>query len=270
MTFLFSDVRGFTTISESFKNDPQGLTALMNRFLTPLTNAILSHKGTIDKYMGDSIMAFWNAPLDDKSHQINACASALDMLERLKALNEELEEEAQESGRPFIPLRIGVGLNTGTCVVGNLGSDVHFDYSVLGDSVNVASRLEGQSKIYGLPIIVGAQTVSAAKDQFAFLEIDLAVVKGKTQPEPVYALVGRKDFEQSEEFGNSQSVMVELLRCYRGRDWEAVIVLIDLWRHSGDVGKLGPLLELYVDRVRQFKASPPPDSWAGAYELPTK
>src|SRR4029453_16635536 len=157
MTIMFSDMRGFTSISESYKNDPQGLTALMNRFLTPLTNAILDRKGTIDKYMGDAIMAFWNAPLDDSAHQINACEAALDMLERVGALNEARELEAKEENRPFIPLNVGVGLNTGTCVVGNMGSDMRFDYSVFGDSVTPASRLEGQSKEYGFPIILGSK-----------------------------------------------------------------------------------------------------------------
>src|ERR1700734_4489607 len=119
MPFMFSDVRGFASISESYKHDPQGLTALMNRFLTPLTNAILARKGTIDKYMGDAIMAFWNAPLDDNEHQLNACEAALDMLERIDVLNKEREIEAQESGLTFIPINVGVGLNTGNCVVGN-------------------------------------------------------------------------------------------------------------------------------------------------------
>ena len=114
MTIMFSDMRGFTSISEIYKNDPQGLTALMNRFLTPLTNAILNRKGTIDKYMGDAIMAFWNAPIDDKEHQLNACEAAIDMLERFDALNKAREEEAKEGGHPYIPLNIGVGLNTGT------------------------------------------------------------------------------------------------------------------------------------------------------------
>src|SRR3954453_17393917 len=145
MTIMFSDMRGFTSISESYKTDPQGLTGLMNRFLTPLTNAILDRKGTIDKYMGDAIMAFWNAPLDDNEHQINACEAALDMLEQVEALNKEREEEAQHGGHAYIPINVGVGLNTGICVVGNMGSDLRFDYSVLGDSVNLAARLEGQS-----------------------------------------------------------------------------------------------------------------------------
>src|SRR5882672_5717079 len=179
MTIMFSDMRGFTSISESFKNDPQGLTALMNRFLTPLTNAILERKGYIDKYMGDAIMAFWNAPLDDGAHQINACEAAVDMLERIDLLNKQREFEAKEGGHVYIPLNVGVGLNTGTCVVGNMGSDLRFDYSVLGDSVNLASRLEGQSKEYGFPIIVGSRTALAAREKFAILELDFIMVKGK-------------------------------------------------------------------------------------------
>src|SRR5262249_26357456 len=190
MTIMFSDVRGFTTISEIFKDDPQGLTALMNSFLTPLTNAILERKGTIDKYMGDAIMAFWSAPLHDANHELNACEAALEMLDRVERLNREREQSAKETNTMFIPIQIGVGLNTGKCVVGNMGSDFHFNYSVLGDSVNLASRLEGQCKSYGLPIIIGSRTAAVAKDKFAMLELDFIAVKGKKEPEVVYALVG--------------------------------------------------------------------------------
>jgi adenylate cyclase len=270
MTFLFSDVRGFTAISESYKEDPQGLTRLMNRFLTPLSNAILDHKGTIDKYMGDAIMAFWNAPLDDKAHQINACKAALDMIDRLAALNHDLEDEAQDSGRQFIPLKVGIGLNTGICVVGNLGSNVHFDYSVLGDSVNVASRLENQSKVYGLPIIAGAHTALAARNEVAILEIDLVIVKGKTEAEPVYAVVGRKDFEASDEFKRLHSLTTEMLKCYRGQDWEGALRGIECGRRNGDAASLGPLFDLYAERIRGFQSSPPPEDWDGAYVLLTK
>ena len=150
MTILFSDVRGFTTISEHYKDDPQGLTRLMNRFLTPLTNAIIERKGTIDKYIGDAIMAFWNAPLDDDEHEANACDAALEMLARAEALNVELKREAEANGGVYMPLRIGIGLNTGPCVVGNMGSDFRFNYSVLGDTVNLASRLEARTKDYRL------------------------------------------------------------------------------------------------------------------------
>ena len=267
MTFMLSDVRGFTAISETYRHDPQGLTTLMNRFLTPLTNAILARKGTIDKYMGDAIMAFWNAPLDDKAHQINACVAALDMLDRLKVLNLELEEEAQESGRHFMPLRIGVGLNTGICVVGNLGSDVHFDYSVLGDSVNVASRLESQTKVYGFPIVAGAQTALPAKDDVAILEIDFVIVKGKTEPESVYAIVGRKDIEDTVEFSSMRTLVTELLECFRGRDWDAALLLIERRQQREGGDRLELLFELYRERIEAFRSNPPPDDWNGAYQL---
>src|SRR5262249_41810751 len=192
MTIMFSDVRGFTTISETFKHDPQGLTRLMNRFLTPLTNVILARKGYIDKYMGDAIMALWNAPLDDAQHEINACDAAIDMLETIEEANTEREDEARERGHPFLPLKAGVGLNTGSGVVGIMGSDLKFNYSVLGDSVNLASRLEGQTKEYGFPIIVGSKTAMAVKEKFAILELDFIMVKGKTEPEVIYAIAGRE------------------------------------------------------------------------------
>lgn len=270
MTIMFSDMRGFTSISETYKSDPQGLTALMNRFLTPLTNAILDRNGTIDKYMGDAIMAFWNAPLDDKQHQINACEAALDMLERLDQLEQERMEEAVEEGRPFIPLNVGVGLNTGTCVVGNMGSDMRFDYSVLGDSVNLASRLEGQSKEYGFPIIVGSTTALAVKDKFAILEIDFIMVKGKKEPEVIYAIAGREDTAQSGRFQRLRNLTIEMLACYRGRDWEGALAAIARGRRTDEVHSLELLFNLYEARIRDYQQNPPPQDWDGAFALLTK
>ncbi len=270
ITVMFSDMRGFTSISETYRHDPQGLTALMNRFLTPLTNAILDRKGTIDKYMGDAIMAFWNAPLDDKEHQINACEAALDMLEQVDALNKEREEEAEEEGRPFIPLNVGVGLNTGTCVVGNMGSDLRFDYSVFGDSVNLASRLEGQSKEYGFPIIVGSNTALAAKDRFAILELDFIMVKGKTEPEVIYAIAGREDIARSGRFQRLRNLTIEMLACYRSRDWDGALAAIDRGRRTDDAHSLELLFNLYETRIRGFQKDPPPQDWNGAFALLTK
>ncbi len=270
MTIMFSDMRGFTSISESYKNDPQGLTALMNRFLTPLTNAILNRKGTIDKYMGDAIMAFWNAPLDDSAHQINACEAALDMLERVGALNEARELEAKEENRPFIPLNVGVGLNTGTCVVGNMGSDMRFDYSVFGDSVNLASRLEGQSKEYGFPIIVGSKTALAVKDKFAILELDFIMVKGKKEPEVIYAIAGREDTAHSGRFQRLRNLVIEMLGCYRSRDWEGALEAIERGRRTDDANALKLLYNLYEARIRGYQQNPPPEDWNGAFALLTK
>jgi adenylate cyclase len=270
MTIMFSDVRGFTTISESFKSDPQGLTALMNRFLTPLTNAILARKGTIDKYMGDAIMAFWNAPLDDKEHQLHACEAALDMLQRIDVLNKQREQEAQEGGPPYIPLNVGVGLNTGVCVVGNMGSDLRFDYSVLGDSVNLASRLEGQSKEYGFPIIVGSKTALAVKDKFAILELDFIMVKGKKEPEVIYAIAGREDTAQSGGFQRLRNLTIEMLACYRGRDWEGALAAIERGRRTDEAHSLELLYDLYEARIQDYQKNPPPEDWNGAFALLTK
>jgi adenylate cyclase len=270
MTIMFSDVRGFTAISESYKRDPQGLTALMNRFLTPLTNAILARNGTIDKYMGDAIMAFWNAPLDDAQHQLNACEAAVDMLERIDELNKEREMEAQNGGHGYIPLNVGVGLNTGTCVVGNMGSDLRFDYSVLGDSVNLASRLEGQSKEYGFPIIVGSTTALAVKEKFAILELDFIMVKGKKEPEVIYAIAGREDIAQSGRFQRLRNLTIEMLACYRGRDWEGALAAIERGRGSDEAYSLERLYDLYEARIRDHLKSPPPEDWNGAFALLTK
>ena len=270
MTIMFSDVRGFTTISESYKHDPQGLTALMNRFLTPLTNAILDRKGTIDKYMGDAIMAFWNAPLDDKQHEINACEAALDMLQRIDELNQEREIEAQDGGHVYIPINVGVGLNTGVCVVGNMGSNLRFDYSVLGDSVNLASRLEGQSKEYGFPIIIGAKTAMAVKDRFAILELDFIMVKGKQQPEVIYAIAGREDTAQSEGFQRLRNLTIEMLACYRNRDWDGALLAIERGRKTDDGHALEYLYDLYEARITGYQQNPPPEDWNGAFALLTK
>ena len=253
MTIMFSDMRGFTSISETYKNDPQGLTALMNRFLTPLTNAILDRKGTIDKYMGDAIMAFWNAPLDDKDHQLNACEAALDMLER----DRRAQPGARAGGEggaatPFIPLNVGVGLNTGTCVVGNMGSDLRFDYSVFGDSVNLASRLEGQSKEYGFPIIVGSKTALAVKDKFAILELDFIMVKGKKEPEVIYAIAGREDIAQSGRFQRLRNLTIEMLACYRSRDWDGALAAIERGRRTDEAHSLELLYNLYEARIRGY------------------
>jgi adenylate cyclase len=270
MTIMFSDVRGFTTISESYKHDPQGLTALMNRFLTPLTNAILARKGYIDKYMGDAIMAFWNAPLDDNEHQLNACEAALDMLERIDVLNKEREIEAQNGGHAYIPINVGVGLNTGTCVVGNMGSNLRFDYSVLGDSVNLASRLEGQSKEYGFPIIVGSKTALAVKDRFAILELDFIMVKGKKEPEVIYAIAGREDTAQSGRFQRLRNLTIEMLACYRSRDWEGALAAIERGRTTDEANSLELLYHLYEERLRSYQENPPPADWDGAFALLTK
>src|SRR5258708_37993468 len=196
MTFLFSDIRGFTAISERYKDDPGSLPLLINRYMTPITNTILDHKGTIDKYIGDAIMAIWNAPLDDREHPRNACKAALSMLDALAQLNTVLAAEADAgeaqsrtedtNGEVLVKqqiftrrLNIGIGINTGDCIVGNMGSEFRKSYTVLSDAVNLAARLESQSKNYGVALIVGEDTYKHVPD-FAAIELDLIALKGKT------------------------------------------------------------------------------------------
>jgi len=256
LTLMFCDIRGFSGVSEGYRDDPQGLTRLINRFLTPMTDIILARQGTIDKYMGDCIMAFWNAPLDDPDHAAHACDSALAMFTALDRLNEELAREGSA------PLRIGIGLNTGTCVVGNMGSEQRFDYSVLGDAVNLASRLEGQSKTYGVGIVVGEDTRTAAPDH-AMLEIDRIVVKGKAEAVSIFALLGTAERARSEPFRAIEAPHAAMLACYRGQDWDGAAAALAQCR--GLLDGLDGLHALYAARIENFRQSPPPPDWDGVY-----
>jgi len=270
MTILFSDVRGFTTISEHYKDDPQGLTRLMNRFLTPLTNAIIDRKGTIDKYIGDAIMAFWNAPLDDNEHEANACDAALAMLAQAEVLNVELKREAEANGGVYMPLRIGVGLNSGPCVVGNMGSDFRFNYSVLGDTVNLASRLESRTKDYRLSLVIGSRTAERAKERFAVMEIDLIQVKGKKQPETVFTVLGRAEVAEDPRCGELVDLNAQLLAIYRKQQWDEAKTLIARCRELANGFGVDGLYEMYLDRIEVYQADPPPADWNGVYEAESK
>ncbi|MEE1612453.1 CHASE2 domain-containing protein [Microvirga sp. CF3016] len=249
LTVLFSDIRGFTAISETYKDDPQGLTALINRLFTPLTKDIVKHRGTIDKYMGDAIMAFWNAPLADSAHEAHACEAALTMQESLEALNDERRREAAD-GQPVTPLRIGIGLNTGVCVVGNFGSDLHFNYSVLGDTVNLASRLEGLTKQYGVLIIIGEKTAQAVRPQFAVLELDHLQVRGKQEPERIFALLGRSDMAADPVFTALLEKNEAMLLAYRSREWSQALETILLCREAGKTFGLDEYYDFSIQRIR--------------------
>ena len=179
MTFLFSDIRGFTPISEKYQSNPQGLTTLINRFLDNQTEIILKHGGTIDKYMGDCIMAFWNAPLDCEEQERKATECALEMRKALRELNEQLREEALDE------IKTGAGINTGPCVVGNFGSSSRFDYSVLGDAVNLAARLESQCKEYNVDLIISEYS---RIEGFVYKFLDEITVKGKSEPVKIYTI----------------------------------------------------------------------------------
>jgi adenylate cyclase len=271
MTVLFSDVRGFTAIAESFGDNPQGLTSLMNRFLTPLTNSILANNGTIDKYMGDAIMAFWNAPLDDARHQFHACNAALEMLERVDSLNREREQEASQAGIRFIPIKIGIGINTGRCVVGNMGSDLRFQYTVMGDSVNLASRLEGQTALHGVPLLIGSKTMQAVAEEFAVLQVESILVKGKADPEVIYTIAGRRrDLSDGRDFEVLSELWQQMLACYRSRDWAGATEMLDRCRPLTRGFGLDELANVYGERIHQFKLNPPPHDWDGVFVAQTK
>lgn len=260
LTLMFCDIRGFSGVSEGYREDPQGLTRLINRFLTPITDIILARQGTIDKYMGDCIMAFWNAPLDDPGHAAHACDSALAMFTALDRLNDELGREGTA------PLKIGIGLNTGACVVGNMGSEQRFDYSVLGDAVNLASRLEGQSKTYGVGVVVGEDTRASAADH-AMLEIDRIIVKGKAEAVSIFALLGAPDLARSAIFQALERPHAAMLASYRRRDWDGATAALALCRDlmTGLPTGLGGLYDLYAARVEAFRQNPPPPDWDGVY-----
>jgi adenylate cyclase len=268
ISVMFSDIRGFTSISESFKTNPEGLSRLINRgFLTPMTKLIMARRGTIDKYMGDCIMAFWNAPLDDAEHADHACASALEMLRELDRINVQLAQEAKEEGRAFHPLAIGVGINTGECVVGNMGSDERFAYTAMGDAVNLASRLEGQTKTYHVGIVIGEATRSAAPD-WAALELDLIAVKGKQEAVRIYALLGDTDFARSQEFSAHQARHDRMLSSYRAQNWSGARAALAECRTSGP--GLAGLYEVYAERIAHFDAYPPGPGWDGVFTAESK
>jgi adenylate cyclase len=268
MTFLFCDVRNFTAISESYKSDPQRLTTLINRLLTPLSDAILAHDGTIDKYMGDCVMAFWNAPMDVPDHEAHACAAALDMLTALDALNDAQRKEAEAAGTEYQPLRVGVGLNTGECVVGNMGTATRFDYSVLGDAVNLAARLETYSPEYGVPVVIGESTAAHVTDRFALLELDRIEVKGKTEAVTIFGLMGDAGVRASADFQKLRDGNAYMLAAYRARDWDKAERLAA--ECAALPGAPAGLFALHRTRIAAYRETPPPDDWNGVYTWLTK
>ncbi len=249
MTFLFMDIRNFTGIAE--KLTPEELTQFMNGFLTPMTDIILQRGGTIDKYMGDCIMAFWNAPFEDKDHALHACASALAMQKFLRTTP------------GFETIRVGIGINTGNACVGNMGSEQRFDYTALGDEVNLASRIEGLSKNYGVTTVVGQNTLSGTQE-FATLEVDLIRVKGKTKPVKIFALLGDARLENQPLFREVRGHFEKMLASYRDQRWDEAEGTLETCRRMTLPGiDLGVLYELYVSRILSYKINPPVPNWDG-------
>ena len=256
---LFCDIRGFTSLSERLA--PEELTDLLNRFLTPLTEVILNEQGTIDKYMGDCIMAFWNAPVDVADHERRACSAALKMLDALAELNETLQREAAATGTSMQELRIGIGINSGSALAGNLGSEQRFDYSILGDSVNLASRLEGQSKAYGVEILLSEATRAAVQD-LAFLELDLVQVVGKSEPVRIFGLVGEASFARGDVFIEAETLQTRMLGHYRTRRWQEALEVIGKLEQL-ELDRFKGYLLMMRKRIEEFKASPPGEDWDG-------
>lgn len=257
MTFLFSDIRGFTKISEQYKDDPEALTRLINQLLTVLSNPILDHGGTIDKYMGDCIMAFWNAPTDQANHRELAIQSAHAMNEALSKFNLELNEDLD------FKLEIGIGINSGNCIVGNMGSDKRFDYTVLGDAVNLASRLEGQSSNYGLTMVIGENTY-LEDSSFQIVEMDKIAVKGKSTPETIFTCFKPETNFMDGFFSQHEVFLSE----YRQQNWQAAKAIIQELTASPNE------LELYYahmrTRIEEYVTNPPPTDWEGVYVAKNK
>ena len=265
LTLLFCDIRGFTPISEQFKTNPQELTKLINRFLTPMTDIIMKNEGTIDKYMGDCIMAFWNAPLTVEKQTDKAVETSLQMLRDLKVLNTQLAKE------DLLPINIGIGLNTGDVVVGNMGSDQRFDYSCLGDAVNLAARLEGKTKGYGVKILFGQETAKGLSDRYTVLELDDIAVKGKTEPVKIYTVLDPEELGYDvipalEQYVNLHS---KLRENYKKQDWKFCTDAIAELRGKF-AGTLDSYYDILTDRIEDYKNNPPPRDWDGVYVATTK
>ena len=254
LTILFSDIRGFTTISEQFKDNPQGLTHLINRYLTPMTQIVMESGGTIDKYIGDALMAFWNAPIpeDKTSHRIKAIEVAVKMQSELEKLNIQLVEEGKKE------LAIGIGINTGTVVVGNMGSAQRFDYTCLGDAVNLSARLEGQTKSYGVGILIGEESIKHIENKFKFIELDKIAVKGKKEGKYVYTVIDNFNHNLHNAF----------LDFYKNRKWKEALLTIEKIRLKDT--KLDFYYKEMEKRVIDLSKNDPGENWDQVYRLKTK
>ena len=246
LSIMFTDVRGFTTISEHYGADVQGLTKIMNRYMTAMTAKIIENNGTLDKYIGDAQMAFWNAPLDEPEHAKMAVKTALEMMESLDAFNAEITAE----GIPAFGM--GLGINTGVVVVGNMGSSQRFDYTCLGDSVNLAARLEGQSKPYGVKIILGSKTAELVKDKYNVVELDCIAVKGKTEGVKIYTLANQNELHQ------------DFLNLYYDGQWMKALTLIPKLKN------VTPELEQYYSNMSERLKEGKPSNWDGTYRATSK
>jgi len=259
LSIMFTDVRGFTTISEHYGEDVQGLTKIMNRYMTAMTKKIIENNGTLDKYIGDAQMAFWNAPLDNDNHAEDSVRTALAMMESLDEFNNEIADE----GIPAFGM--GLGINTDTVVVGNMGSDQRFDYTCLGDGVNTAARLEGQSKNYGVKILLGPKTAEAIKDDYTILELDNIAVKGKTVGVQIYTVIDSKSATTLAAQKHHEVMHAK----YRDQDFEAVMAYCkSLQSEFGGVMK--DYYEMWTQRCEDLMQQDLPVNWDGVFRATSK
>ena len=261
LTVMFTDIRSFTTISENLS--PEELIHLMNDFLTPMSDLVMGNRGTIDKYMGDAMMAFWNAPLDDPDHARHACLVALKMNDALVPVNEQVKARALAEGRAPVLLNAGIGINTGPCSVGNMGSHQRFAYSALGDAVNLSSRLESQTKVYGVNILIGEETARAVPD-LATLEMDLIQVKGKDKPVRIFTLIGDESAAAADDFKQWQTAHNGFLAAYRVADFGCAAQEMKTARDLSQ-GRLNAYYDMFGTRIAEYTKNPPPDDWGGVF-----
>ena len=270
MTVLFCDIRGFSRISEGL--GPKDLIRFLIGFLTPMCDILLARKATIDKFIGDAILAFWNAPLDDPDQYQNAARGALEMVSRLSGLNREMSGRAKgkAQGEPWPgEVKIGIGLNAGLCCVGNMGSAQRLSYTLIGDTVNLSSRLEGLTKYYGVEIAIGS-ALCARLPGFAVLELDTIRVVGRDAPERVFALLGDELLASDGQFVALARLHAEMLSAFRSRDWERAHGALEMLDSLGGQFGLARVYALYRERVDGFSRHPPADDWDGVFEATGK
>jgi adenylate cyclase len=261
LTVFFSDIASFTTVSEQFQAKPEGLVALLNEYLDEMTHIVLKYEGTLDKYEGDAIMAFWGAPLPQKDHALRTCLASLEMQKRLVVLRSKWTKE----GKPALTVRIGI--NTGIMIVGNMGGKDRFDYTVIGDSVNLASRLEGANKQYNSNIMISDFTYSHIKGKVIVRELDLIQVKGKTEPVKVYELLGTSDMALTDKQKQALELYHEGLKLYRERKWEEAIAYM---QQVYSLDETCYAAQIYTERANLYQITPPPDDWNGVFVMTSK
>jgi adenylate cyclase len=265
MTVLFCDIRSFSKISETM--GPRDIIRFLIAFLTPMTDIMLTRKATIDKYIGDAILAFWNAPLDDPDQYRHAADAALAMASRLKSLNTEMQAQTVEPWPGEV--KIGIGLNAGPCCVGNMGSAQRLSYSLIGDTVNLASRIEGLTKQYGVEIAIGS-SLAAQLPGYAALEIDRVRVVGRLAPETLYVLLGDQAMGGDPAFGAFADAHRVMLEAYRARDWAGAGALLANNRAMASQFQLDKVMDIYAGRIATYAAADPGADWDGVYQAQEK